>query len=88
MAAYLAELHDAGRASSASKAVAATCFRAKLAGESTPAGERTARVLAGYRRILSAQMLDRVAGSRRRRRSLALRAGSPRTRDESGWRRS
>ena len=31
-------------------AVAATCFRAKLAGLPTPAGERTARVLAGYRR--------------------------------------
>ena len=51
LAAYLAELHDAGRAaSSASMAVAAACFRAKLAGQSTPAGERTARVLAGYRR--------------------------------------
>ena len=34
-------------------AVAAACFRAKLAGESTPAGERTARVLAGYRRTAS-----------------------------------
>ena len=51
LAAYLAELHDAGRASSsASMAVAAACFRAKLAGHPTPAGERTARVLAGYRR--------------------------------------
>ena len=51
LAAYLAELHDAGRASSsASMAVAAACFRAKLAGEPAPAGERTARVLAGYRR--------------------------------------
>ena len=51
LAAYLAELHDAGRASSsASMAVAAACFRAKLAGQPTPAGERTARVLAGYRR--------------------------------------
>ena len=51
MAAYLAELHDAGRAaSSASMAVAAACFRAKLAGQPAPAGERTARVLAGYRR--------------------------------------
>ena len=47
LAAYLAELHDAGRAS---MAVAAACFRAKLAGQPTPAGERTARVLAGYRR--------------------------------------
>ena len=51
LAAELAELHDAGRApSSASMAVAAACFRAKLAGQSTPAGERTSRVLAGYRR--------------------------------------
>ena len=47
LAAYLAELHDAGRASSsASMAVAAACFRAKLAGQPAPAGERTARVLA------------------------------------------
>ena len=51
LAAYLAELHDAGRASSsAAMAVAAACFRAKLAGQPAPAGERTARVLAGYRR--------------------------------------
>ena len=51
LAAYLAELHDAGRASSsASMAVAAACFRAKLADQPAPAGERTARVLAGYRR--------------------------------------
>ena len=50
LAAYLAELHDAGRASSsASMAVAAACFRAKLAGQPVPAGERTARVLAGDR---------------------------------------
>ena len=51
LAAYLAELHDQGRASaSASTTVAAACFRARLAGEPSPAGERTARVLAGYRR--------------------------------------
>ena len=51
LAAYLAELHDAGRASSsASMAVAAACFRAKLAGQPNPSRERTARVLAGYRR--------------------------------------
>ena len=48
LAAYLAELHDAGRA--ASSASMAACFRAKLAGQPAPAGERTARVLAGYRR--------------------------------------
>ena len=36
LAVYLAELHDAGRAlSSASMAVAAACFRAKLAGQPT-----------------------------------------------------
>ena len=51
LAAYLGELHDQGRASaSAATAVAAACFRARLADELTPAGERTARVLAGYRR--------------------------------------
>ena len=51
LSAYLAELHDAGRASSsASMAVAAACFRARLSGQTPPAGERTARVLAGYRR--------------------------------------
>ena len=51
LAVYLAELHHAGRAaSSASMAVAAACFRAKLAGQPNPSGERTARVLAGYRR--------------------------------------
>ena len=62
LAAYLAELHDAGRASStASMAVAAACFRAKLAGQPAPAGERTARVLAGYRRTAS----DRGRGQAR-----------------------
>ena len=41
--------------------VAAACFRAKLAGEPIPAGERTARVLAGYRRTAS----DRGRGQAR-----------------------
>ena len=51
LAAYLAELHDQGRApASAATSVAAACFRARLAGEPSPARERTARVLAGYRR--------------------------------------
>ena len=51
LAGYLAELHEQGRApSSASTAVAAARFRARLAVEPSPAGERTARVLAGYRR--------------------------------------
>ena len=62
LAAYLAELHDAGRASSsASMAVAAACFRTRLAGRPSPAGERTARVLAGYRRTAS----DRGRGQAR-----------------------
>ena len=51
LALYLAELHDAGRAAaSAALAVAAVGFRARLAGQPPPAGPRTARVLAGYRR--------------------------------------
>ena len=52
LAVYLAELHDQGRApASAATAVAAACFRARLAGEPSPAGERTARVLAGVERV-------------------------------------
>ena len=70
LAAYLAELHDVGRASSsASMAVAAACFRAKLAGQPAPAGERTARVLAGYRRLtalLSARERTKVDEQERR----------------------
>ena len=63
LAAHLAELHDAGRAAaSAAMAVAAACFRAKLAGHPAPAGERTARVLAGYRRTAG----DRGRGQARR----------------------
>ena len=42
LAAYLAELHDAGRASSSASMA--------FAGRPSPAGERSARVLAGYRR--------------------------------------
>ena len=50
LAGYLAEQ---GRApSSGSTAVAAARFRARLAGEQSPAGEQTARVLAGYRRTV------------------------------------
>ena len=41
LAAYLAELHDGGRRG---------VLPRKLAGQPAPAGERTARVLAGYRR--------------------------------------
>ena len=40
LAAYVAELHDGGRASnSAAMAVAAACFLAKLAGQPNPAGD-------------------------------------------------
>ena len=51
LAAYLGAIFEAGRApATAALAVAAVRFRAKLAGQQDPAGERTARVLAGYRR--------------------------------------
>ena len=51
LAAYLAVLYDAGRTpSSAAVAVAAVRFRARLADHPDPAGEQTARVLAGFRR--------------------------------------
>ena len=56
LAAYLAKLHDAGRAApSAAAAVAAAQFRARLAGHPGPAGAATARVLAGYRRTAAAR---------------------------------
>ena len=62
LAAYLAELHDAGRAaSSAAPAVAAARFRAKLAWDPSLASEATARVLAGYRRTTA----DRGRGQAR-----------------------
>ena len=51
LAAYLAHVFESGRAAStAAQAVKAANFRAKLAGHRPPAGERTARVMAGYRR--------------------------------------
>ena len=51
LAVYLGELFEAGRApATAALAVAAVRFRAKLAGQTAPAGEATARVLGGYRR--------------------------------------
>ena len=51
LALHLAALHDAGRApASAALVVAAAGRRARLAGQPPPAGKRTARVLAGYRR--------------------------------------
>ena len=52
LAVYLGELFEAGRApATAAMAVAAVRFRAKLAGQPDPAGEATARVLGGYRRM-------------------------------------
>ena len=51
LAAYVAHVCESGRApSTAAMAVKAATFRAKLAGQPSPAGERTARVMAGYRR--------------------------------------
>ena len=51
LAAYLGAIFEAGRApATAALAVAAVRFRAKLAGQPSPAGEATARVLGGYRR--------------------------------------
>ena len=48
--AYLGAIFEAGRApATAALAVAAVRFRAKLAGQADPAGEATARVLAGFR---------------------------------------
>ena len=44
-----------GAPASASTVVAAACFRARLTHEPSPAGERTARVLAGYRRTAGAR---------------------------------
>ena len=51
LAAYLGFVFEQGRApATAALAVAAVRFRAKLAGQTDPAGEATARVLGGYRR--------------------------------------
>ena len=51
LAAYLGTIFEAGRApATAALAVAAVRFRAKLVGHPDPAGEATARVLAGFRR--------------------------------------
>ena len=52
LAAYLAHVFESGRApATAALAVAAVRCRAKLAGQPDPAGERTSRVLGGYRRM-------------------------------------
>ena len=51
LAEYLGALFDEGRApATASVAVAAVKFRAKLAGQPNPTGENVSRVLAGFRR--------------------------------------
>ena len=51
LAAYLADIHDAGRSpATAAQVVAAVKFRAKLAGLASPLGPATDRVLAGLRR--------------------------------------
>ena len=73
LAAYLAELFEAGRAaSSAAMAVAAARLRAKLAGDPDPAGPATGRVLAGFRRLSAGRrgrvgsgLLGRMGGLRR-----------------------
>ena len=69
---YLGTIFEAGRApATAALAVAAVRFRAKLAGQADPAGERTARVLGGYRRTAA----DRGRGQAKPR---CARTGSPR----------
>ncbi len=85
LAAYLGELFEAGRApATAALVVAAVRFRAKLAGQPAPAGERTARVLGGYRR---------TAADRGRGQAAPLRAdglafcGKPRTGGRAPWHR-
>ena len=46
-------------------AVAAARFRARLAGHTEPAGEQTARMLAGYRRMAGDRDRDRDRGQAR-----------------------
>ena len=65
LAAYLATLHDAGRAPAvAGQAVAAAKLRAKLAGQPSPAGPATDRLLAGFRREARDRGRGQVAGIR------------------------
>lgn len=60
LAAYLGILFDAGKASSsAGMAVAAVRFRARVERRPNPAGEATARTLAGYRRDAAAERRGR-----------------------------
>ncbi len=63
VAEYLTELFEAGRApASAALVVAALRFRAKLAGESSPVGPLTERILAGFRRQGSDRGRGQVVG--------------------------
>ena len=65
VAAYLGELYEAGRsAASASMAVAALRFRARLHGRPSPVGPAAERVLAGFRRLASERGYGQVAGVR------------------------
>ena len=65
LASHLAELHQMGRApATAAMVVAAVRFRAKLAGEASPVGPATDRVLAGIRREGRNRGRGQVAGVR------------------------
>ena len=63
LAAYVAELHDAGKSpATIGLTVAAVRFRAKLTGAPSPAGPATDRVLAGARRQGAGRGRGQVAG--------------------------
>ena len=63
VAAYLTGLYESGRsAATATMAVAALRFRARLAGRPSPVGEAAQRVLAGFRRLASERGRGKVAG--------------------------
>ena len=65
VAAYLTGLYESGRsAATATMAVAALRFRAKLAGRPSPVGASARRVLAGFRRLASERGRGKVAGVR------------------------
>lgn len=63
LAQYLVMLYAMGKSpATASQAVSAAVFRAKMIGLPKPAGERTARMLSGYRRAGKERGAGRVAG--------------------------
>ena len=65
VAAYLTGLYESGHsAATATMAVAALRFRAKLAGRPSPVGESAQRVLAGFRRLASERGRGKVTGVR------------------------